>query len=186
MERTCGTWGGLCDGKGELRGPGFEGTPRDPRKDSCHRRVLSDLGIAREEMGDAVMELRLRGGVPAAQSGGRGPATAATPRMLLISGDVRQWHQQSSVPPPTGFGWDCREAVLFPETGWICQGRGAECEHPPGAERCRLLPAVPIFIHHILLQLPPSPAHHLDSQWCWHCMQVMSSEHVECHKAADR
>lgn len=85
---------------------------------------------------------------------GWGPVPAAAPAMLLISGDVRQWHQQSSGLPPTGFGWDCQEAVLFPGTGWICQGRGAGCEHPPGAERCRLVPAVPVFIHHILLLLP--------------------------------
>lgn len=49
-----------CARTGELGGPGFEGTPRDPRRDSCPRRTLGDLGIDREEMGDAVMELRLQ------------------------------------------------------------------------------------------------------------------------------
>lgn len=61
-----------CARRGELRGPG---TPRNSSRDPCHRGALRDLGINRE-VADAVMELRLQGGVPAAQSGGRGAAAA--------------------------------------------------------------------------------------------------------------
>lgn len=65
MERTCGSCGVSVLGyerRGELRGAGCEGAPRDSRRDPCGRRALSDLGIDRE-IGDAVMELRLPGGV---------------------------------------------------------------------------------------------------------------------------